>query len=80
MDVTLITRFIDARIGGIGTYAENVYEGLKNREDVNLKVITQEDSILPYTDNRAWPQRPPGSSPSLPRQMVTVLESLHGPL
>ena len=51
MDVTLITRFIDARIGGIGTYAENVYEGLKNREDVNLKVITQEDSILPYTDN-----------------------------
>ena len=51
MDVTLITRFIDSRIGGIGTYSQHVYDGLKNRADINLNLITQDDSILPYTDN-----------------------------
>lgn len=51
MDITLITRFIDSRIGGIGTYSELIYNGLKNRPDVNLNLITQENSILPYNNN-----------------------------
>ena len=51
MDITLITRFADSRIGGIGTYSELIHDGLKNRDDVNLNLITQENSILPYTDN-----------------------------
>lgn len=51
MDVTLITRLIDSRIGGIGTYSQLVYEGLQNCHDINLNLISQEDSIFSYSEN-----------------------------
>lgn len=51
MDVTLITRLIDSRIGGIGTYSQHVYNGLKDNPEINLKLITQEDSLLSYDES-----------------------------
>lgn len=51
MDITLISRLIDSRIGGIGTYSQLVYEGLKSIENLNLNLITQEDSIFSYNEN-----------------------------
>ena len=51
MDLTLITRLIDSRIGGIGTYSQHVFNGLKEYPDINLKLISQEDSILSYDEN-----------------------------
>lgn len=45
MNITLISRFFDARNGGIGSHSSLIYEGLKNK--CNLNSISQEDSILP---------------------------------
>ena len=51
MDLTLITRLIDSRIGGIGTYSQHVFNGFKKCPDINLKLISQENSVLSYDDN-----------------------------
>lgn len=46
MDVTLISRFFDARGTGIGIYSKLLYESLI-LQGVNLNTIGQDDSILP---------------------------------
>lgn len=51
MDLTLITRLIDSRIGGIGTYSQHVFNGFKKCPNINLKLISQENSVLSYDEN-----------------------------
>ncbi|WP_462316311.1 glycosyltransferase [Methanobrevibacter sp.] len=46
MDITLISRFFDARGTGIGIYSKLIYESLKS-QDINLNKIGQDDSIIP---------------------------------
>ena len=46
MDVSLISRFFDARNGGLGTYSEMVLKSLQNQKNIRLQLISQEKSIL----------------------------------
>lgn len=46
MDVTLISRFFDARNTGIGSYSKLTYESLNSR-GINVNKISQDESIMP---------------------------------
>jgi glycosyltransferase involved in cell wall biosynthesis len=46
IDVSLISRFFDARNGGLGTYSEMVLKSLQNQKNIKLQLISQKKSIL----------------------------------
>lgn len=46
MEITLISRYFDTRIHGIGSYSKLIYDSL-NQKNVHLNTISEEDGTLP---------------------------------
>ena len=46
MNLTLISRYFSTKNGGAGSYSKLIYEGLKSYENLNINLLSQEDSII----------------------------------
>lgn len=46
MDITLISRYFSTKNGGAGSHSKLIYEGLKNYKHLNVKTLSQEDSVV----------------------------------
>lgn len=46
MEITLISRYFDTRIHGIGSYSKLIYDSL-NQKNIHLNTITEEDGTIP---------------------------------
>lgn len=46
MDITLISRFFSTKNGGAGSHSKLIYEGLKEQKNINIKLLSQENSLI----------------------------------
>lgn len=46
MNISLISRSFQPHIQGIGSYSKVLYESLKNRNNVNINIISQDNSLI----------------------------------
>jgi glycosyltransferase involved in cell wall biosynthesis len=46
MDITLISRYFDTKNGGAGSHSKLIYESLKKQENLNIKLLSQENSLF----------------------------------
>ncbi|WP_413861887.1 glycosyltransferase family 4 protein [Methanobrevibacter sp. UBA417] len=46
MDITLISRYFNTKNGGAGSHSKLIYEGLKKRKQLNLNILSQDESFI----------------------------------
>ena len=47
MEVTLISRYFDTRIRGIGSYSKLIYDSLATQQNVKLNTINASNGFIP---------------------------------
>ena len=54
MNITLISRYFDTRNAGAGSHSKLIYEGLSKKENINVKQLSQKNSIIPTYNKLAY--------------------------